>query len=104
MRPVHYELDRTEDFTRWLDGLPKADRNRLAARLDRVEQGNFGDHKQIAENLFELRCFFGGGLRVYFTIQGAVIVLLLAGGNKDTQKRDIAHAHALLTKMDEPEH
>jgi len=104
MLPVHYELDQTEDFTQWFDGLQKTDRNRLIARLDRVEQGNFGDHKQLAENLFELRCFFGGGLRVYFTIRDAVIVLLLAGGNKDTQKRDIAHANTLLDKLSPSEH
>jgi putative addiction module killer protein len=96
---MRYELDSTEDFDRWLDGLPKADRNRLVARLDRMEQGNFGDHKQLAECLFELRCFFGGGLRVYFTIRRSVVVLLLAGGDKDTQKRDIARANALLDEL-----
>jgi len=100
---MRYELDHTEGFEQWLDGLPKADRNRMAARLDRVEQGNFGDHKQIADNLYELRCFFGGGLRAYFTIRQTVIVLLLAGGNKDTQKRDVAQAKALLKELNESE-
>ncbi|MCL2830774.1 MAG: type II toxin-antitoxin system RelE/ParE family toxin [Betaproteobacteria bacterium] len=68
-------------------------------RLDRVETGNFGDHKQIADNLYELRFFLGGGLRIYFTIRQNAIVLLLAGGDKDTQKRDVALAKQMLKQL-----
>jgi len=98
---MKYQLDRTEDFQQWLEGLTKADRNRMVARLARVEQGNFGDHKQIANNLYELRCFFGGGLRAYFTIRRTVIVLLLAGGDKNTQSGDIARAKTLLDELED---
>jgi putative addiction module killer protein len=79
--------------------LPKADRARLASRFVRVENGNFGDHKEIAENLFELRCFFGAGLRMYYTIRNRTVVLLLAGGNKDTQSRDIQRAKDMLDEL-----
>jgi putative addiction module killer protein len=96
---MEYTIARTEAFTEWLSGLPKAERGRLASRFARVERGNFGDHKEIAENLFELRCFFGGGLRIYYTIRNRTVVLLLAGGNKDTQGRDIQRARNML---DEP--
>jgi len=98
---MNYELARTNDFTQWVAGLSKPDRNRLASRLARVENGNFGDHKQLADNFFELRCFFGGGLRVYFTIRENTIVLLLVGGDKDTQKRDVARARALLKELED---
>ncbi|MDR2710537.1 MAG: type II toxin-antitoxin system RelE/ParE family toxin [Burkholderiales bacterium] len=98
---MKYELDRTEDFAKWVAGLSKSDRNRLASRLARVENGNFGDHKQLADILFELRCFFDGGLRVYFTIRKNTIVLLLAGGDKDTQRRDVARARALLNELED---
>jgi len=101
MYSVRYKLGCTEGFTQWLGSLSKPDKNRLASRLARMENGNFGDHKQIAGNLFELRCFFGGGLRVYFTIRKNTIVLLLAGGVKDTQKRDIARARALLDELED---
>jgi putative addiction module killer protein len=96
---MEYTIERTEAFAEWLSGLPKADRARLASRFARLESGNFGDHKEIAENLFELRCFFGGGLRMYYTIRNRAVVLLLAGGNKDTQSRDVQRARDML---DEP--
>ena len=53
----------------------------------------------IATNLFELRCFFGGGLRVYYTVRDNRIVLLLAGGDKSSQVRDIAQATAMLNEL-----
>ncbi|GHT90623.1 hypothetical protein AGMMS49545_04620 [Betaproteobacteria bacterium] len=65
-----------------------------------VERGHFGDHKALSENLFELRCFFGGGLRLYYTVQNRRIVLLLAGGDKDTQSRDIARAREILRELE----
>ncbi|MDR0701260.1 MAG: type II toxin-antitoxin system RelE/ParE family toxin [Azoarcus sp.] len=96
---MEYTIERTEVFTAWLSGLDKTDRQRLAVRLNRLENGNFGDHKEISENLFELRCFFGDGLRVYYTIRNATVVLLLAGGNKDTQSRSIERAREMLREL-----
>jgi putative addiction module killer protein len=63
--------------------------------------GSFGDHKIISANLFELRMFFGPGFRVYFTIQGRKIIFLLAGGDKSTQKKDIAKAKELQKQLEE---
>ena len=62
---------------------------RVLARLDRVENGNFGDFKAIDSGLFELRLFFGPGYRIYYTIQDGTVVLLLVGGDKATQTKNI---------------
>jgi hypothetical protein len=61
---MEYEIEKTEAFAEWFEGIAKADRTRLVSRIERIRNGNFGDHKEIAKNLFELRCFFGSGLRV----------------------------------------
>jgi putative addiction module killer protein len=96
-----YKLQSTPTFDKWLEKLKDpSTRNRLLARLDRIETGNFGDFKQVDTNLFELRFFFGSGLRVYYTIQNGQVVLLLAGGNKSTQTGDIAKAKELLLEME----
>lgn len=71
------------------------------ARLNRVENGNFGDFKKISTNLFELRFFFGSGLRIYYTIQDVRVVFLLVGGVKSTQDRDIEKAAALLNELED---
>ena len=92
-----YRLEQSPEFKRWFVGLrDKTVKNRLLARLARVENGNFGDHKTVDGELQELRMTFGGGLRVYFTLQGDTVVLLLQGGNKSTQQRDIEKAKELL--------
>lgn len=96
---MQYELNTTEAFDNWLLGLDRSIKIRLANRLVQVEQGNFGDHKALGANLFELRCFFGGGLRLYYTVQDDRIVLLLAGGDKDSQSRDITRAKAMLGEL-----
>jgi len=94
---MKYELLSTPDFNRWLNKLKDGSvRQKVLARLARVENGNFGDCKQLAADLFELRFFFGGGLRIYYTIQGGLIVLLLAGGDKSTQVADIEKAGTIL--------
>lgn len=76
-------------------------RIKLLERLDRVAYENLGDYKMIANDLFELRCFFGGGVRLYFTIRQFQVVLLLAGGNKDSQERDIERAKKMLKDFEE---
>ena len=100
MQSMKYELQSTATFNAWLSGVDRAIKNLLLARLARVENGNFGDHKLLAGNLFELRCFFGGGLRVYYTVRGKQVVLLLTGGNKTTQAKDIEKAKALLQALE----
>jgi putative addiction module killer protein len=96
---MRYELDSTDRFNVWISQLDKGLKNRLLSRIHRAAEGNFGDHKEIAENLFELRCFFGGGLRVYFTIQKGAVILLLAGGDKDGQTKDIKIAKEIMATL-----
>ncbi len=98
---MSYELQSTPAFNLWLSGLDRTAKNLLLSRLARVENGNFGDHKMLTAQLFELRCFFGGGLRVYYTMRGKQIVLLLAGGNKTTQAKDIEKAKKLLHSLED---
>lgn len=98
---MQYEIETTEYFDAWLDKLDGSIKRRLAVRFAQVECGNFGDFKPLAANLFELRCFFGGGIRVYYTQRNDCVVILLAGGDKDTQARDIARAGELLAQIKE---
>jgi putative addiction module killer protein len=82
-----------QPFTEWLDPLPdKNVRYRIKERLDRVALGNLGDCKSLSEGIAELRFAFGSGYRVYFGEKGRRVVLLLCGGDKSTQKKDIARA------------
>jgi putative addiction module killer protein len=85
----------TSPFDDWLDGLRDAKgRARIEIRLDRLEQGNFGDCQPVGEGVFELRMDFGPGYRAYFAEDGPKIVLLLIGGDKSTQTKDIKTAKA----------
>lgn len=91
---------RSEEFDTWLAALKdKIGRARIIHRIRSAEHGNFGDCEPIGEGVSEMRIHFGPGYRVYYTRRGEVIYLLLLGGDKSTQKRDIKHAiemaHAL---------
>lgn len=98
---MKYEIKQTEQFSKWLKDLKdKTTVARILSRIYRVEQGNFGDSKQVAERLFELRFFFGSGYRVYYTIQNNQIVLLLCGGDKTSQSHDIETAQQLLKSLE----
>lgn len=97
---MNYQIKTTAIFTKWLNKLKdKPTLFRLQARLSRLEKGNFGDYKVIVADLFELRLFFSGGIRIYYTLQNGQVVLLLCGGNKSSQQTDIAKAKALLQEM-----
>ena len=71
-------------------------RFRVKERLDRLALGNLGDYKQINKDIFELRLAFGAGYRIYFHQEGNKVILLLSGGNKSTQKKDIKKAISYL--------
>lgn len=71
-------------------------RKRVLIRLDRIKDGNFCDYKQLAPDLYELRLAFGSGYRIYYTIENNVIILLLNGGDKKSQTRDINRAKDIL--------
>ncbi len=79
-------------FESWLKSLERNIQNRIMARLDRVQLGNFGDHKIVGKGVSELRFFFGSGYRVYYGVDDGKIVLLLTGGDKKSQNKDITQA------------
>ncbi|MBN2329256.1 MAG: type II toxin-antitoxin system RelE/ParE family toxin [Candidatus Omnitrophica bacterium] len=81
-----------EPFTDWLKSLPISTKLRVMKRIYRLEQGNLGDYKRVGAGVFELRLFFDGGLRVYFGRDGDKIIVLLNGGDKSSQERDIEKA------------
>ena len=78
-------------FNEWADSLDTRTQKLIFARLDRVEQGNFGDCESVGEGVLELRLHFGPGYRVYLGEIGNIVVLLL-GGDKPSQTRDIKKA------------
>ena len=84
-----------QPFVEWLRGLKdRQARARIEARIARVAVGNFGDTEPVGEGVLELRIDWGPGYRVYFARLGQVVVLLLCGGDKRTQQKDIDRAKA----------
>ena len=95
------EVRQTGTFERWLDGLAD-DRAaaRIAQRIMRLRNGLFGDVEPVGKGVSELRIDYGPGYRVYFVQRGAVLIILLCGGDKRTQARDIARAKALAMELE----
>lgn len=90
------EVRQTALFRRWLDKLRDENaRRRIAIRIARLKDGNFGDVKSVGGGVSEMRIDFGPGYRVYFARRGKELVLLLAGGDKRTQWKDIETARTL---------
>jgi putative addiction module killer protein len=90
----------TETFDDWFSALrDRQAQRRIQARIDRVEDGNFGDVQPVGEGVSELRIHFGPGYRVYIKQRGAEIIVLLVGGDKSTQQTDIATALALARQL-----
>lgn len=88
-----HALEQTKLFADWLAGLrDTAGRARIIKRLVRLADGQFGDVKPVGGGVYELRMFFGPGYRVYFMKNGDLVILLLAGGDKNSQSRDIERA------------
>jgi putative addiction module killer protein len=87
-------------FDEWFDSLrDKRMQAAVDARLARVRAGNFGDRKSVGGGVFELRIAFGPGLRVYYGLHGEQIVILLGGGDKGSQSRDIRRAQELWQQL-----
>ena len=84
----------TSPFREWLGRLDVPVRARIQARVLRFETGNLGDHRAVGQGVWEARCDFGPGYRIYFAKPGGAIVLLLLGGDKATQRADIRRAQA----------
>ena len=94
------EIRQTELFARWLAGLrDRRARMRITARIRRLSLGNFGDVKPVGGGISEMRVDYGPGYRVYFVQRGETLVILLAGGDKSTQGRDIARARELAREV-----
>lgn len=91
-----FVIHRTEKFQQWISRLK--DRRaaaRIASRILRAEDGNLGDTKSVGDGVEEMRIDYGPGYRVYFLRQGSVLIVLLSGGDKDTQRQDITKAKRL---------
>jgi putative addiction module killer protein len=90
----------TEGFDAWLSNLrDKQAEKRVQARIRRAELGNFGDCEPVGEGISEMRIHYGPGYRVYFTQRGLEIVILLAGGDKSTQSKDIKTALEIARQL-----
>ena len=92
---------RTETFTSWLDALrDERAKARIASRIRMMALGNFGDHKAVAgHGVQELRIDYGPGYRVYYIRQGNLLVFVLCGGDKGTQRKDINAARKLAANL-----
>ena len=89
------------EFTAWIDDLKhQTVRGALAARIKRLELGLMGDVQPVGNGVSELRIHLGAGWRLYFTQRGTQIIVLLVGGSKRTQKKDIKRAKALAALLD----
>ena len=96
------EIRKTEHFARWLDDLRDLNaRARVQARIARLSAGNPGDAEPVGEGVSELRISYGPGYRVYFKRRGQELIILLAGGDKTTQARDIRAALRLARNLSE---
>ncbi|WP_159946845.1 type II toxin-antitoxin system RelE/ParE family toxin [Rhizobium sp. 18065] len=93
-------LEKTESFDEWLRSLKdRTGKLRILARLTSAEQGNFGDCAPVGADVFEMRIHHGPGYRVYYTRRGVTVYLLLIGGDKSSQKRDIKKAIAMAGSL-----
>jgi putative addiction module killer protein len=101
----HMRVRVTQTYLDWINGLrDRAARARIQVRVDRLVHGNPGDHRNLTDGVAELRIDVGPGYRVYFTRRGDEWIILLAGGDKSSQVRDIAQAIALACKLGEHDH
>jgi putative addiction module killer protein len=90
-------LEKTREYQDWFNSLQdKQVKARILVRIDRLQDGNAGDVAPVGEGVSELRLHFGSGWRVYYAERNGQIIILLAGGNKSTQAKDIKLAQTLL--------
>jgi len=96
-----YQIQQTEAFGKWLVGLRDArGKARILARLDSARLGNLGDTRSVGSGISEMRVDVGAGYRVYFTRRQRIVIILLCGGDKSTQAKDIARAKALAEAIE----
>ena len=94
-----YTILRSPAFDRWLNRLRDRQAvNRIVARLLAAEDGHFGDVRSVGGGVSKMRIQYGPGYRIYFIIRDAELIVLLCGGNKDSQRRDIEQARRIATE------
>ena len=94
------EVRQTAEFAKWIARLRDIrGRAKIAARIDRLSMGHSGDVRPVGEGISELRIHDGPGYRVYYVKRGAVFIVLLCGGDKSSQSRDIATAKRLAAEL-----
>lgn len=95
-----FKIKKTDEFEKWFKNLKdRQAKKQILGRLFRIEQDAFfGEHKGVGNNISELKFHTGSGYRVYYTIRGNVVVLLLCAGDKSSQKRDIEQAKNILAR------
>jgi putative addiction module killer protein len=94
------EVHQTEEFSAWLHDLSDANAlARVVARIRRMEQGNPGDIRSVGAGVMEMRIPYGPGYRIYYLQRGAQLVILVCGGDKRTQRRDIKLAQILAETL-----
>ncbi len=97
-----FKIVLTEAFEKWLDGLrDPPTRRRLLLRLRKASLGQLGDEKPVGSGVYEMREFFGPGWRMYYARRGDILILMLGGGTKASQVRDIEKATALAKAIEE---
>jgi putative addiction module killer protein len=95
-------VKKTDEFREWVDRLrDQAGRARILVRVDRLIHGNPGDHRNLQGGVSELKIDFGPGYRVYYTQRGEQLLLLLIGGDKSSQAKDIAKAQQLAKDFED---
>lgn len=99
---MSFKILQLPEFDEWLSSIKDGmARRRLARRLERAEKGNLGDVEPVGAGVSEMREHFGAGWRMYFVMRGDVVIVMLGGGDKSTQQRDIAKAIALSKNLEE---
>ena len=94
------EIRQTDEYESWFESLRDREaRFRIIARIRRLSLGNLGDVKPVGEGVSELRIMYGPGYRVYIKQRGKTLIVLLAGGDKSSQKRDIERAKQLARDL-----
>lgn len=96
------EIRQTEVFAKWFVNLrDRKAKARIQARIDRMEIGNFGDVAPVGQGVSEIRISYGPGYRVYFIQKGTIIIILLCGGDKSSQRSDIIKAKELANQLED---
>lgn len=97
-----YSIRYTIEFDRWFSGIKdRMTRLRLGRRIDKAQRGMLGDVRPVGDGVFEMREHFGPGWRMYYIQRGAVLIVMLGGGDKSTQAADIAKVRKLAASIEE---